>query len=74
MRFALRALLWGVYQLRLRQLAREVNMRLDERVTERTRIARELHDTLLQNVQGLILKIHAIAKRIPTARPNSPRR
>jgi signal transduction histidine kinase len=44
-------------------------MRLDERVSERTRIARELHDTLLQNVQGLILKIHAIAKRIPTADP-----
>jgi signal transduction histidine kinase len=44
-------------------------MRLDERVTERTRIARELHDTLLQNVQGLILKIHAIGKRIPMADP-----
>jgi signal transduction histidine kinase len=44
-------------------------MRLDERVSERTRIARELHDTLLQNVQGLILKIHAIGKRIPAADP-----
>jgi signal transduction histidine kinase len=63
------ALLWGVYQLRLRQLAREFNTRLDERITERTRIARELHDTLLQNVQGLILKIHAIAQRIPTVDP-----
>ena len=63
------AFLWGLYQLRLRQLAREFNMRLDERVTERTRIARELHDSLLQNVQGLILKIHAIAKRIPTTDP-----
>jgi ligand-binding sensor domain-containing protein/signal transduction histidine kinase len=60
------AALWGLYQFRLRQLAREFNMRLDERVLERTRIARELHDTLLQNVQGLILKIHAIGKRIPT--------
>jgi len=63
------ALLWGLYQFRLRRLAREFNMRLDERVLERTRIARELHDTLLQNVQGLILKIHAIGKRIPTADP-----
>ena len=61
------ALLWGIYQLRLRQLAREFNLRLDERVSERTRIARELHDSLLQNVQGLILKIHAIAKRMPAA-------
>ena len=63
------AAIWGLYELRLRQLAREFNMRLDERVSERTRIARELHDTLLQNVQGLILKIHAIAKGIPTADP-----
>ena len=63
------AALWGLYQFRLRQLAREFNMRLDERVLERTRIARELHDTLLQNVQGLILKFHAIGKRIPPADP-----
>jgi ligand-binding sensor domain-containing protein/signal transduction histidine kinase len=63
------SLLWGFYQLRLRQLAREFNVRLDERVSERTRIARELHDTLLQNVQGLILKIHAIAQRIPVVDP-----
>jgi signal transduction histidine kinase len=59
------ALLWGLYQLRLQQLTREFNVRLDERVTERTRIARELHDTLLQNVQGLILKLHAVAKHMP---------
>src|SRR5262245_41970647 len=42
-------LLWGLYKLRLRQLAREFDGRLHERVTERTRIARELHDTLLQS-------------------------
>jgi ligand-binding sensor domain-containing protein len=47
---ALLALVWGLYQLRLQQLAREFNMRLDERVSERTRIARELHDSLLQGV------------------------
>jgi len=46
---------------------RIIELRLDERVDERTRIARELHDSLLQNVQGLILKIHAIAKRMPAA-------
>jgi signal transduction histidine kinase/ligand-binding sensor domain-containing protein len=63
------ALLWGLYRFRLRRLAREFSMRLDERVTERSRIARELHDTLLQSVQGLILKIDAIAKRIPPTDP-----
>jgi signal transduction histidine kinase len=33
----------ALYQLRLRQLARQFNMRLEERVSERTRIARDLH-------------------------------
>ena len=44
--------LWALHQLRLRQLARQFNIRLEERVGERTRIARELHDTLLQTIQG----------------------
>ncbi len=46
----------GLYQLRLRQLARQFSLRLEERVSERTRIARELHDTLLQSFQGLLLR------------------
>jgi PAS domain S-box-containing protein len=45
--------------------AREYSMRLEERVAERERIARELHDTLLQSVQGLILKLDAITRQIP---------
>jgi len=45
-------LLVGAYRLRLRRLTAEMNARLDERVLERTRLARELHDTLLQTIQG----------------------
>ena len=54
-----------VYQLRLQQVARQVRSRMEERLEERERIARDLHDTLLQSVQGLILKFHAVAKQIP---------
>jgi signal transduction histidine kinase/ligand-binding sensor domain-containing protein len=43
---------WAIYQLRMRQLARALNARFDERLAERTRMARDLHDTLLQTVQG----------------------
>jgi signal transduction histidine kinase/ligand-binding sensor domain-containing protein len=43
---------WTVIQLRMRQLARSLSARFDERLAERTRVARELHDTLLQTVQG----------------------
>jgi ligand-binding sensor domain-containing protein len=46
------ALLGALYQLRLRQVARQFNTRLEDRVSERTRIARDLHDTFLQTIQG----------------------
>lgn len=58
-----------LYQLRLRQVARVVRGRMEERLEERERIARDLHDTLLQSVQGLILKFHAVLKQIPAEMP-----
>jgi signal transduction histidine kinase len=59
------ALLWMAYQLRVRQLRRQYNMRVEERVEERTRIARELHDTLLQTVQGFMLRLQAVNEMMP---------
>jgi ligand-binding sensor domain-containing protein/signal transduction histidine kinase len=49
-------MLAAAYQLRLRQLARQFNIRMEARVNERTRIARDLHDTMLQTFQGVLLK------------------
>jgi signal transduction histidine kinase len=40
-----------------------------ERLDERERIARELHDTLLQSTQGLILRFQSVANRIPAQDP-----
>jgi signal transduction histidine kinase len=60
------ALLGALYQLRMRQVARQFNMRLEERVGERTRIARELHDTLLQSFQGVLMKFYAVTNLIPS--------
>jgi signal transduction histidine kinase/ligand-binding sensor domain-containing protein len=57
-------LLGAIYQLRLRQVAAHVRARMEERLEERERIARDLHDTLLQSVQGLILKFHAVATQM----------
>jgi len=59
------ALLWMAYQLRLRQLQRAFNMRMEERIEERTRIARELHDTLLQSFQGLMFSFQAVRNLLP---------
>jgi len=50
----------AIYLLRMRQLERQYAIRLEERVSERTRIARDLHDTLLQSFQGILLKFHAV--------------
>jgi signal transduction histidine kinase/ligand-binding sensor domain-containing protein len=43
---------WALYRLRVRQVAHGISARFDERLAERTRLARELHDTLLQTIQG----------------------
>jgi len=63
----------GLYQLRLRQLARQYGMRLEERVSERTRIARDLHDTLLQSFQGLLLRFQTVSALFET-RPADAKR
>jgi signal transduction histidine kinase/ligand-binding sensor domain-containing protein len=62
----LMALLWMLHQYRLRQLQRMFNLRLEGRVEERTRIARELHDTLLQSFQGLMYSFQAARNLLPT--------
>jgi signal transduction histidine kinase len=59
-------MLAAAYQLRLRQLSREFNLRLEERVNERMRIARDLHDTLLQSFHGLLLRFHTASELFPT--------
>jgi signal transduction histidine kinase/ligand-binding sensor domain-containing protein len=45
-------LLWAIYRLRVRRIAASMKARFNERLAERTRIARDLHDTFLQTIQG----------------------
>lgn len=61
--------LWQLVRLRLRAESRRLEERLRERWSERERIARELHDTLLQSVQGLILRLHVISGQLPENDP-----
>lgn len=58
-------LLWAMYRMRLRQVAHEFDARLHERVNERTRIARDLHDTLLQSFHGLLFRFQAANNMLP---------
>jgi ligand-binding sensor domain-containing protein len=55
----------SAYVLRFRQVNAQIRARLYERVAERERIARELHDTFLQGIQGLLLRFHTAARSMP---------
>ena len=61
------AFLWIGYQMRVRQLHHQFAMTLEARVGERTRIARELHDTLLQSFHGLLLRFQTVSHLLPEA-------
>jgi hypothetical protein len=63
------ALLSGLYHLRVLQLQREFNAALDARVGERTRIARELHDTLLQSFHAVLLRLQTVSGLLPDGEP-----
>ena len=60
------ALAWLAHRWRARQLMQRFAIRLDERVAERTRIARELHDSLLQGFHGLMFRLQAARNLLPT--------
>src|SRR5208283_2856422 len=59
------AVLWAAYQWRVRQLQHQFAMTLEARVGERTRIARELHDTLLQSAHGVLLRFQTVSQLLP---------
>ncbi|HEX7816667.1 sensor histidine kinase [Dyella sp.] len=55
--------LWLVVALRIRQLSRRLHISLEAKHKERESIARELHDTLLQGMQGLLMQMEFWARR-----------
>jgi ligand-binding sensor domain-containing protein/signal transduction histidine kinase len=65
-------LLWAAYQLRVRQIAARLSIRFDAQMAERTHLARELHDTLLQTIHGS--KMVADDALDPSADPDRMRR
>jgi len=56
-------LVFAIYRIRVRQIANAIGARFDERLAERTRIARDLHDTFLQTIQGSKLVADSVLKR-----------
>ena len=59
------ASIWGLYRLRIYQIQREFDAQSEGRVDERLRVARELHDTLLQSFHGLLPRFQAVYNLLP---------
>jgi signal transduction histidine kinase len=55
----------AAYRFRVRQIATAINVRFNERLMERARLARDLHDTLLQSFQALTLHLQAVSGLLP---------
>ncbi len=60
---------WGAYRFRVLQLTSRMRMRFEERLAERTRIAQDLHDNLLQSVLGISLQIEVTDELLPADAP-----
>ena len=60
---------WGMYRLRVRHVWRRLDARFEERLAERTRIAQELHDTLLQGFLSASMQLHVAVDGLPEDSP-----
>jgi len=69
---ALAALIILIFHLRTVRLTRQMNMRFEERLAERTRIAQELHDTLLQGSMSASMQLHVAEEQLPDDSPAKP--
>jgi signal transduction histidine kinase len=58
-----------LYRMRMRELTRQLNLRFEERLAERTRIAQELHDTLLQGFLSASMQLHVTIDNLPADSP-----
>lgn len=55
---------WKLYRARMARLATQLNVRFEERLAERTRIAQELHDTVLQSVLSTSMQLHVLTGEV----------
>ena len=63
----------ALYRFRLLQVTRQLNVRFEERLAERTLIAQELHDTLLQGFLSASMQLDVAVDQLPESSPVRPR-
>jgi signal transduction histidine kinase/ligand-binding sensor domain-containing protein len=62
----------AIYRMRMSQLTRRLNVRFQDKLAERTRIAQELHDTLLQGVLSATMQLDVVEDHTPADSPTKP--
>jgi signal transduction histidine kinase len=62
----------GIHRLWLYQVSKQLNLRFEERLAERNRVAQELHDTLLQGVLSASMQLHVAVDQLPADSPVLP--
>lgn len=65
-------LTWGAHRWRVRRVAARLDLQFRERLAERTRIAQDLHDTLLQGFFSASMQLHAADSQLPSDSPAKP--
>jgi signal transduction histidine kinase/ligand-binding sensor domain-containing protein len=63
------AIVYAAYNIRVRQVTAHLRARMQERLAERERIARDLHDTFFQGIQGLLLRFHTATSQLSREEP-----
>src|SRR5215470_11036527 len=62
-------IVFTIFRVRLQEVNRQTALRVEERLAERTRIAQELHDTLLQDFLGVSIQIHLANDQLTDSSP-----
>lgn len=70
---ALACIVWAVYQWRARQMMARLNWQFKERLSERARIAQDLHDTLLQGLLSASMQLHVVDEQLSADSTAKPR-
>src|SRR5439155_17484587 len=66
-------LVWAAFRWRIRQVRSRLQLQFRERLAERTRIAQELHDALLQGFLSASMQLHVVAEHVPAESEDKPR-
>ncbi len=70
---AVTLLAWAGYRWQIRRVAARLDLQFQERLAERTRIAQDLHDTLLQGFLSASMQLHVAVDELPADAPQKPR-